>query len=54
LVNLFLKSFRRRRLFRSKGGTQKLFFLINDVFSNSPQENMQNQPFDKKDAFRRL
>ncbi|WP_218638211.1 hypothetical protein, partial [Novacetimonas hansenii] len=33
---LFPKSFERRRLFRSKGGTQKLFlFSINDVFSNT-------------------
>jgi len=35
LVKLFLKSFRRRRLFK-KGGTQKLFlFFIKDLFSNT-------------------
>ncbi|WP_218638220.1 hypothetical protein, partial [Novacetimonas hansenii] len=33
---LFPKSFRRRRLFRSKGGTQRLFlFFINALFSNT-------------------
>jgi len=30
----FFKSFRRRRFFQ-KGGTQKLFFFINDLFSNT-------------------
>ncbi|WP_139312506.1 hypothetical protein [Novacetimonas hansenii] len=31
----FVKRFRRHRLFRSKGGTQKLFFFINDFFKHS-------------------
>ena len=31
----FVKRFRRHRLFRSKVGTQKLLFFINDFFKHS-------------------
>ncbi|MFT8634072.1 MAG: hypothetical protein ABF706_02160 [Novacetimonas hansenii] len=35
-MKLFSESFRRRRLFRSKGDTQKLFlFFINELFLNN-------------------